>query len=281
MYSNYIEQPWIFIVFFFWLGACIGSFLNVVIYRLPVILERRWLVEATAIRCEERIEFPKFTLATPRSRCPHCNYAIKPYENIPIFSYLLLRGRCKSCAQRISPRYPFVEILTATLTTLIFFRYGLTSFSLAATIFTWSIICLTFIDLDTQLLPDDITLPLIWAGLLFNTFTETIPLEQSVLGASVGYLTLWSIYWAFKLTTGKEGMGYGDFKLLAAIGAFFGLKSIPAVILISSIMGSVVGIYLLIARKHSKNQPIPFGPYLSAACLITLYFPAVSNCIYA
>lgn len=254
------------------IGLCVGSFLNVVIYRLPLMLEQQWQKEAAAIRDEPQPELERINLALPRSRCPHCGHEITPLENIPVLSYILLRGRCAHCKAVISYRYPLIEVLTGCLSALVAYQFGPTSFSLAALFFVWSLIALTFIDLDTQLLPDDITLPLMWGGILFNLITQTTPLEEAVIGAVAGYLSLWSVYWLFKLATGKEGMGYGDFKLLAAIGAFLGWKILPSVILISSIVGAVVGIGLILFTKHGRDTPIPFGPYLATAGLLSLFF---------
>lgn len=264
----------------FGIGACVGSFLNVVIYRLPLMLERDWLREAATIRGETPPSFPQLNLAVPRSKCPHCGHTIEALENIPVLSYLFLKGRCKTCKSRISPRYPLVEILTASITALIAYKYGVSQYGVAAAIFSWALVCLAFIDFDTQLLPDDITLPLLWAGLLFNLNTGTIPLTEAVIGAAAGYLSLWSIYWIFKLITGKEGMGFGDFKLLAAIGAFLGWNSLFPIIFISSILGAVIGLYIVLVSKNNKENPIPFGPYLSSAGFLVIYFPELKRILY-
>lgn len=255
------------------LGLAVGSFLNVVILRLPKMMERGWLVECAEIRGEP-LPSPaeKLTLATPRSRCPQCGHAISALENIPILSYFFLRGRCSGCGVRISPRYPLIEALSGLLSGYAAWRFGATWAGLGALFFIWAMVALTFIDYDTQLLPDSITLPVLWTGLLLNlggTFTD---LKSAVIGAAAGYLSLWAVYWAFKLATGKEGMGYGDFKLLAAIGAWLGWQMLPLTILASSMVGAVVGISLIVAVKHGRNVPIPFGPYLAAAGIIALFW---------
>ena len=255
------------------LGLAVGSFINVVIHRLPKMMEHGWLAECAELRGES-LPPPteKLTLATPRSRCPHCGHAIAALENIPIISYLVLRGCCSGCGARISPRYPLVEAASGLLCGYAVWRFGATWAGLGALLFIWGMLALTFIDFDTQLLPDSITLPLLWAGLLFNlggTFTD---LKSAVIGAATGYLSLWAVYWAFKLATGKEGMGYGDFKLLAAIGAWLGWQMLPLTILASSMVGAVVGITLMVAVKHGRNVPIPFGPYLAAAGIIALFW---------
>ncbi|MDQ8022132.1 MAG: A24 family peptidase [Moraxellaceae bacterium] len=254
------------------LGLCVGSFLNVVIHRVPKMLEQRWLAEAAYVRGEPEPEAPAFNLVKPRSRCPHCGHLIGAIENIPVVSYLFLKGRCKACKARISPRYPLVEILTALLSVAVGWQFGPTLATAAALAFVWALVALTFIDLDTQLLPDDITLPLVWLGLLANVWTSFTTLESAVIGAMAGYLVLWSVYWLFKLTTGKEGMGYGDFKLLAAVGAWLGWQVLPVVVLLSSVVGAVVGIGLIVFARHGRETPIPFGPYLAAAGLIALFF---------
>lgn len=255
------------------LGLAVGSFLNVVILRLPKMMERGWLVECAEIRGEP-LPSPaeKLTLATPRSSCPHCGHAITPLENIPVISYLFLRGRCSGCAKRISPRYPLVEALSGLLCGYAAWRFGATWAGMGALLFIWGMIALTFIDFDTQLLPDSITLPLLWAGLLLNLGGAFTDLGSAVIGAAAGYMSLWIVYWVFKLATGKEGMGYGDFKLLAAIGAWLGWQVLPLTILASSMVGAVVGITLIIAVKHGRNVPIPFGPYLAAAGIIALFW---------
>ncbi len=254
------------------LGLFVGSFLNVVIHRLPRMMERDWHVQAAELRGEEVQPTERFNLATPRSRCPHCGHLIGALENIPVLSYLVLRGRCGHCGARISLRYPIVEAFTALLSGYAAWHFGFGLAAAGALLFIWTMVALAFIDIDTQLLPDDLTLPLLWLGLLFNlgdTFTD---LPSAVIGAMAGYLALWSVYWLFKLVTGKEGMGYGDFKLLAAIGAWLGWSLLPLTILLSSLVGAVVGITLIVLARHGRNVPIPFGPYLAAAGIIALFW---------
>ncbi|HEX5276695.1 MAG TPA: A24 family peptidase [Fluviicoccus sp.] len=251
------------------LGLCIGSFLNVVIYRLPVMLDHQWRREASAVLELPEPELPRFNLMWPPSRCPKCSHAIGPLENIPVISWLLLRGKCRGCKTPISMRYPLVEIATGLLTLIVFLIFGPTGKMLAALFLTWSLIALTMIDFDTQLLPDSITLPLLWAGLLVNMQAGMwISLQQAVIGAALGYLSLWSVYWLFKLVTGKEGMGYGDFKLLAALGAWLGPVQLPLIILLSSVVGAVIGGVYMAVRKESA--PFAFGPYLAIAGFIAL-----------
>jgi leader peptidase (prepilin peptidase)/N-methyltransferase len=254
------------------LGLLVGSFLNVVIHRLPKMMERDWHSQCAELRGEEVPASEHLSLAKPRSRCPNCGHAITALENIPVLSWLFLRGRCSDCHTPISVRYPIVEALTGALTAFTAVHFGFGWTAAGAIVLVWCLIALTFIDFDTQLLPDSITLPLLWAGLLINlsgTFTD---LPSSVLGAVIGYLSLWSVYWGFKLTTGKEGMGYGDFKLLAALGAWLGWHMLPLVILLSSLVGAVVGIALIVLAKQGRNVPIPFGPYLAAAGLLALFW---------
>jgi len=252
------------------LGLLIGSFLNVVIHRMPIMMEREWALQCAELRGEAAPVFEALSLAQPRSRCPACGHAISALENIPVLSYLFLRGRCKGCAARISPRYPLVEATTGLLFACAAWHFGFTTAGLSAMVFIAALIALTGIDFDTQLLPDDITLPLLWLGLALNSFGVFTDLKSAVFGAIAGYLSLWLVYWAFKLVTGKEGMGYGDFKLLAALGAWLGWQMLPVIILLSSIVGAVVGISLMLVARHGRNVPIPFGPYLAAAGLIAL-----------
>ncbi len=253
-------------------GLAVGSFLNVVIHRLPIMMERDWLSQCAELRGEPALQHEPLSLAAPRSRCPHCGHAISALENIPVLSYLLLRGRCRGCGAGISPRYPLVEAFTGLAFAAAAWKFGPTVAAAAAMLFVAAMIALTFIDFDKQLLPDDITLPLLWAGLLFNAFGVFTDLKSAVLGAAAGYLLLWSVYWAFKLATGKEGMGFGDFKLLAAIGAWTGWVILPLTILLSSFVGAVVGIALMVLTKHGRDVPIPFGPYLAAAGVIALFW---------
>jgi len=254
------------------LGLIVGSFLNVVIYRLPKMMEREWHAQSAELNGQAAEEMPRYNLVVPRSACPHCGHMISALENIPIISYLLLRGKCKGCGAPISARYPIVELVSGLLSGYAAWHFGYSLAALGALLFVWALLALTFIDFDTQLLPDDITFPLLWVGLLLNlshTFTD---LHTAVVGAVAGYLTLWGVYWLFKLVTGKEGMGYGDFKLLAAIGAWLGWQMLPLVILTSSLVGAVVGITLIVAARHGRNVPIPFGPYLAGGGLIALFW---------
>ena len=252
-------------------GLLIGSFLNVVIYRLPKIMEREWKTQLAEANGLETSTQAPYNLIKPDSSCPHCGHAIRAWENIPLISYTLQKGKCTACKTPISLRYPLVEALTGGLAALCAWKFGLNSMALGAFIFSASLLTLTFIDIDTYLLPDNITLPLVWAGLLFNIYGTFSGLAAAVIGACLGYLVLWSVYWLFKLTTGKEGMGYGDFKLLAAIGAWLGWPMLPLTILASSLVGAVVGITLIILRKQGRDTPIPFGPYLAGAGLIALF----------
>jgi len=253
-------------------GLLVGSFLNVVIHRLPKMLEQQWRTECAELAGTPLAPAARYDLIAPRSACPKCGSKITAARNIPLVSYLVLRGRCANCREPISPRYPVVEAVSGALAGYIAWRYGLSSALFGALIFTWAMIALTFIDLDTFCLPDNITLPLLWAGLLFNTSATFVDLRSAVIGAVAGYLALWSVFWAFKFATGKEGMGYGDFKLLAAIGAWLGWKMLPLVILLSSVVGAVIGITLIVIAKHAREKPIPFGPYLAVAGLIALFW---------
>lgn len=266
------DSPGFFITFSTLLGLMVGSFLNVVIHRLPRMMELAWQAERLEAEGKPQPEQTRYNLVTPRSRCPHCQHAIGAMENIPVVSYLLLGGKCRQCKTKISPRYPLVEIFTAALTGLASWHFGYSSLAVASWFIIFALIALTFIDLDTHLLPDDITLPLLWAGLLFNINDGFTDLTSAVAGAAAGYLALWSVYWLFKLVTGKEGMGYGDFKLLAALGAWFGWQLLPAVILLSSIAGSIIGIGLIVLTKHGRETPIPFGPYLALGGVAALFF---------
>jgi leader peptidase (prepilin peptidase)/N-methyltransferase len=262
------------------IGLAVGSFLNVVIHRLPIMMDRDWAAQCAELRGEEMTPGDTLTLAKPRSRCPSCGHVITAMENIPLLSWLLLRGRCSACGTPIGVRYPLVELLAGLLSAACAIAFGPTLQLVAALIFVWALIALTFIDLDTQLLPDSITLPLVWAGLVINLLGGFTDLESAVTGAIAGYLVLWAVFWGFKLVTGKEGMGYGDFKLLAAIGAFLGWQVLPVVILLSSLVGAVVGIAMIALRSHGREVPIPFGPYLAAAGLIALFFGQAINTAY-
>ena len=269
------QNSTIFIIIASLLGLVIGSFLNVVIHRLPIMMEMDWREQCASLNGIDSVaKTTKYNLITPRSTCPNCQKAIPAWHNIPVISFLLLGGRCKECKASISWRYPAVEIISAILVGLTAYKFGFSINALAASIFVLALLTLTFIDLDTQLLPDNITLPLLWLGLLFNLHGGFADIQSAVIGAVAGYLILWSVYWLFKLVTGKEGMGYGDFKMLAAIGAWFGWDMLPAVILLSSIAGSVIGIGLIIFAKKGRNTAIPFGPYLALGGILALFWGA-------
>ena len=266
------ENASFFISLSVFLGLIVGSFLNVVIYRLPKMMENEWHKNCLELQGKEILESTKYTLANPRSACPNCGHKITAVENIPIISYLfLLRGKCSSCKSAISMRYPLIEALTGILIGLVSWKFGYVSTTPFAWAYVFALISLTFIDFDTQLLPDDITLPLLWLGLIFNLNNGFTDIKSAVLGVIAGYLILWSIYWAFKLVTGKEGMGYGDFKLLAAIGAWFGWQLLPAVILLSSVLGAVIGISLIVFTKRGREIPMPFGPFLAIGGIAALF----------
>ena len=251
-------------------GLAIGSFLNVVIYRLPKMMQAEWQAQCADLEGREMAAAPRFNLLVPGSHCPACKTPLRVRDNLPLISYFASRGRCAHCGSAISARYPIVEALTAALSVWVAWRFGFGLAGLAALVFTFVLIALTFIDADTTLLPDSLTLPLLWAGLLLNINETFVPLQHAVIGAVAGYLTLWSIYWMFKLATGKEGMGYGDFKLLAALGAWFGWKMLLPILLASSVVGAVVGIVLLVLARRGRDIPIPFGPYLAAAGFFAL-----------
>ena len=265
-------HPGLFSFFCGVLGLLVGSFLNVVIHRLPKMMEREWQCQCAELRGEEIPLVEPLSLAKPRSRCPACGHGITALENIPIISWLVLRGQCSACHAAISPRYPVVEAITGLLTAFAAMHFGFGWSALGAILFIWSMIALTFIDFDTKYLPDAITLPLLWCGLLFNLSGTYTDLPSAVIGAMAGYLSLWSVYWAFKLATGKEGMGYGDFKLLAALGAWQGWQMLPLIILLSSFLGAIVGILLIVLTKRGRDIPIPFGPYLATAGLLALFW---------
>lgn len=257
-------------------GALVGSFLNVVIYRLPVMMQRGWDDEVLLHQHanDPEYELPqreRFNLMVPRSRCSQCGHVITALENIPIISWLVLRGKCSACGARISARYPLVEATTALLFAACAWQFGATWVAIFAMFFVAALLVLTGIDLDTQLLPDQITLPLLWCGLLINMFGVFARLPDAVIGAAAGYLVLWSVYWLFKLLTGREGMGYGDFKLLAAIGAWFGWQALPIALLLSSVVGAVVGVTLMIVQKKGRQTAIAFGPYLAIAGIALLF----------
>ena len=261
-----------FIVVASLLGLVVGSFLNVVIHRLPRMLERDWLQQARELLQPDQPqpEQPIYNLVLPHSHCPHCQAEIKPWQNLPVLSYLLLRGRCGQCREPISLRYPLVELLTAVLSGVIAWQFGCSWTCGAMLLLTWALIALSLIDADTQLLPDAIVLPMLWLGLIINSTGLLTDLPSALWGAVFGYLSLWSVYWLFKLITGKEGMGYGDFKLLAMLGAWGGWQVLPLTILLSSLVGAILGIIILKSRGNSHATPLPFGPYLAIAGWIAL-----------
>jgi leader peptidase (prepilin peptidase)/N-methyltransferase len=258
------------------LGLIVGSFLNVVIYRLPKMMEREWRTECELLLSGNSeatpAEHKPFNLAYPQSHCPHCDARIQPWQNIPIISYALLKGRCGNCRASISIRYPIIELIAGLLALLAAIQVGASWALLPVLIFVWALLTLTMIDIDHQLLPDQITLPLLWLGLALNAFGLFVPLTDAVWGAIAGYLSLWSVFHIFRLITGKEGMGFGDFKLLAALGAWMGWQMLPIIILLSSLVGAVVGSLLLIAQRKGRSTPIPFGPYLAGAGLIAFFW---------
>lgn len=248
-------------------GLLVGSFLNVVIHRLPRMMERAWRAECAGLDDASISAAPDitFNLIRPRSRCPHCETAIAAYDNIPVLSWLLLRGRCRHCRARIPLRYPLVELGAGLLAAVAAWRFGFGPLALLAAGMSWTLLALALIDYDTQLLPDDLTLPLLWAGLAVNLNSAFISLTAAVVGAMAGYLSLWSVYWAFRLATGKEGMGYGDFKLLAALGAWLGWAVLPGIIIGAALVGAVIGLLMIALGRHARGKPIPFGPFLAAA----------------
>ena len=259
-------SPWLLLL----LGLCIGSFLNVVIHRLPLMLERGWKLESAELLGVKVDEPAELTLSKPRSRCPSCSHPIAWNENIPVLSYLALKGRCAGCKTSITPRYPLVEIGTGVLFAAVGWRFGAVPVAILWCAFTATLVALAAIDWDTTLLPDNLTLPLLWAGLVSAGLGWTIPLSDALWGAVVGYLSLWSVYWLFKLTTGKEGMGFGDFKLLAALGAWLGLKMILPILLAASMIGAVVGLVMKFGGSLREGRYVPFGPFLAGAGLAVM-----------
>jgi leader peptidase (prepilin peptidase)/N-methyltransferase len=283
----YTESPALYVGSVVILGLVVGSFLNVVIYRLPIILEREWRSQAAELlpAADNVATIPastqpdRFTLSTPRSACPTCKAPIKPWHNIPLISWLALRGRCAACRTKISPRYPLVELTTGLLSAWVAWHFGFTPATPCALLVTWALIALTGIDIDHQLLPDSITLPLMWAGLLAAVVigaSAGTPLPVSprdaIIGTAAGYLSLWLVYHAFRLVTGKEGMGYGDFKLFAALGAWLGWKLLPLIILLSAATGAALGILMILLRGRDRAAPMPFGPYLAAAGWLAMMY---------
>jgi len=253
-------------------GLLIGSFLNVVIYRVPTMYQRAWENEVAEEAGQPLPHTDRFNLMAPRSRCPHCGHQITALENIPVVSYLVLRGKCSSCKAPISPRYPIIEAVTGLLSALVVWQFGTGLLGIGALVFLYMLVAMTWIDYDTYMLPDNMTLPLMWLGLLINLNGTLVPLHDAVIGAAAGYMALWSIYWLFKLVTGKEGMGYGDFKLLAALGAWMGWTMLPTIILLSSVVGAAVGLSLIAFAGRDRDKHIPFGPYLAGAGLIALLY---------
>lgn len=273
------SEPILLTALVFVFGLLVGSFLNVVIHRLPKMMEAEWHAQCAELRGEDGrdttlSEAPKYNLWGPRSACPECGHTITALENIPVLSWLWLRGRCSACSKPISIRYPFVELLAALLSAAVAWKWGMSMQTLGALFFVWVLLALAFIDLDTTLLPDSLTLPLLWLGLLFNLGGHFASLPDAVIGAMAGYLVLWSVYWLFRLATGKDGMGFGDFKLLAAIGAWLGWQLLPVTLLLASVVGAVIGVAMIVFVKHDRRVPIPFGPYLAGGGLVALFFGA-------
>ncbi|WP_417501101.1 prepilin peptidase [Marinobacter sp.] len=272
-----LSTPWLLYFVVTFVSLCVGSFLNVVILRLPKMMQQEWRCQCEAfleVAEGERKQEERVTLSSPASTCPSCGHKIRAWENIPVVSYLLLGSKCSGCKSHISIRYPLIEAVTALFSVLTLVILGPSVTALWALLLVWALVALTVIDFDTQLLPDSITLPLMWLGLILSYFGFLGEFTSAFWGAIIGYLSLWSVYWLFKLATGKEGMGHGDFKLLAALGAWLGWELLPAIILLSSLVGAVVGISLMIFKKHGREVPIPFGPYLAAAGLLCLWFGA-------
>jgi len=281
------SQQWFYLTTVGLISLCVGSFLNVVIYRLPLMMQREWQSECRLLLEDELTAKPTqasnsepFNLVKPNSTCPKCKTAIKPWQNIPIISWIMLRGKCANCSNPISARYPIVEAITALLSLVIAYSFGATEHALLYIFVTWILVALTFIDIDHMLLPDQLTLPLVWLALIAAVMGITINTSDAIVGAACGYLSLWSVFWLFKLLTGKEGMGYGDFKLLAVFGALLGWQSLLTIILLSSVVGAIIGIALLSIQGKDKATPIPFGPYLAIAGWITLLWGAQIQAAY-
>ncbi|MDX1518505.1 MAG: A24 family peptidase [Gammaproteobacteria bacterium] len=263
--------PVLYIVLVTVTGLAVGSFVNVVIHRLPKMMFADWREQCCdLLELENKDQESAISLCFPRSACPHCGHRIRAIENIPVLSYLILKGRCASCSERISPRYPVIECICALLAIAAAWKFGVSLNAVLAMLLSWSLVCITVIDLDHKLIPDDITLPFLWLGIIANMFGLFTDIYSSLLGAIIGYLSFWSIYILFKITTGKEGMGHGDFKLLAMLGAWLGWQQLPLIIILSSFVGAVVGITLLVFTGHKRSTPIPFGPYIATAGWIAL-----------
>ncbi|MEP6655918.1 MAG: A24 family peptidase [Betaproteobacteria bacterium] len=261
-------------------GLCVGSFLNVVIHRLPKMLEQQWQLQCAELSGAPPAATPAYNLVVPRSQCPACARPIRAIENIPLLSWLALRGKCAGCGAVIPSRYPVVELLGALAAVAAMARFGSSMQALAAAVFLWTLLALTFIDFDTQLLPDNLTIPLLWGGLIVNLWDLFTPLGHAVVGAAAGYLSLWTVYWLFKLLRNKEGMGYGDFKLLAALGAWLGWEALPLIVLLSSVVGAVIGIGLIVFKGRDHNIPLAFGPYLAIAGVIALFWGKTLVALY-
>ncbi len=279
MQELFSSLPLVFVGLVFFLSLLIGSFLNVVIYRLPIMMEREWRAQCTELAEAEATEVPagRFNLVFPRSHCTSCGALITAMQNVPVLSYLILRGNCGSCGSSISRRYPIVEALTAMLTATVAWRFGFGWEAAAAILLTWALIAISVIDIDHQIIPDSISLPFVWIGLMLSLFHPMagaevlfIDAKTAIVGALAGYLSLWSVYQLFRLMTGKEGMGYGDFKLLAVLGAWLGWQMLPLIILLSAVVGAAIGIAMIVVRRRDRNIPIPFGPYLAAAGWIAM-----------
>ena len=271
--DNLLTNPYLLTALVGLIGLLVGSFLNVVIYRLPIMMQRNWRKECAEylqLDATEAASKEPFNLAVPLSRCPNCNTPIKPHQNIPIISYLCLKGRCAACNNPITTRYPLVEAFTAITSALVAWHFGDTPQTVFALVLTWSLIALSFIDIDHQLLPDNITLPVLWLGLFLSLFGFYTDAHAGIIGAIAGYTVLWTVYQLFKLATGKEGMGYGDFKLLALFGAWLGWQYLPLIILLSSLVGAIIGLSMIVFAKKDHNSPLPFGPYLAAAGWLAL-----------
>ena len=266
-----LHDPTFFVIACTMLGLVVGSFLNVVILRVPKMMEQTWHRECCELLEQFAPEEPVINLSHPESQCPGCGATIKPWHNVPVLSWILLRARCASCGMPISARYPLVELATGIFSGLAAWQFGFGVEAFSALLLIWMLIALTGIDIDTQLLPDSLTLPLLWLGLGINLSAVWTPLSSAVIGAMLGYGILWSVYWLFKWVTGKEGMGYGDFKLLGALGAWFGWEAVPVMILLSSLVGAILGIAILLIKRQGRDTPMPFGPYLAGAGLIMLF----------
>ncbi len=283
-------EPYVFGVVIFILSLLVGSFLNVVIYRLPIMLEREWDKDCLGYLSErmpelklpdpDTIHTERFNLNTPASRCPKCATKIKPWQNIPLVSYMVQKGQCAQCHVKISLQYPLVELFTALLSLAVAMHFGANWQGISAVVLTWALVALSGIDYHTKLLPDNITLPLMWLGLLININHTFVPLQDAVIGAAAGYLSLWSVYQVFKLLTGKEGMGFGDFKLLAVFGAWLGWSMLPAIIMISSAAGAIIGVSLIASKQLERSQQIPFGPYIAIGGWIALLWGSEINAFY-